>query len=71
MAEKWDKYSLRVDKELPWNDIARVLLAENEGEGETASEDLVKRESARLRKRFELLKKKLLQLGREHGLVSS
>ena len=63
--------SLRVDKEMAWSDIARVLLAETEGDGEAAPPAVVKRESARLRKRFELLKKKLLELGREHGLVSA
>jgi RNA polymerase sigma-70 factor (ECF subfamily) len=59
--------TLRVDKQLPWNDVARVLLEESGNSGD----DDVKRESARLRKRFEILKKKLLELGRQHGLVSS
>src|SRR5438309_1153719 len=58
---------LRVDKQLAWADIARVMLAE----GEAAAEAVVKRESARLRKRFELLKQKLLELGRREGLVRS
>jgi RNA polymerase sigma-70 factor (ECF subfamily) len=56
---------LRIDKDLPWNEVARVMLEE----GESASDEVVKRESARLRKRFELAKKKLLELGRQHGLL--
>ena len=57
---------LRIDKQLAWNDVARVL---HEGDEEFGEED-VKRESARLRKRFEILKKKLLELGKKHGLVA-
>jgi RNA polymerase sigma-70 factor, ECF subfamily len=54
---------LRVDRQLAWEELARVFL---EG-GEPSPEDL-KRESARLRKRFQLVKEKLLALGRERGL---
>ena len=57
---------LRIDKQLAWNEVARVLHADNDQFGE----DDVKRESARLRKRFELLKKKLVDLGKKHGLVA-
>lgn len=53
---------LRVDKNLEWNDLARVLS------GASTEADL-KRESARLRKRFQLLKEKLVELGRQEGLV--
>src|SRR5262245_29919436 len=48
---------LRVDRKLSWNEIARVTL-----EGETLSSEEIKRESARLRKRFELIKTKLTAL---------
>ncbi len=34
-----------------------------------ATSEALKRESARLRKRFQLVKEKLLELGREAGLV--
>lgn len=56
---------LRVDRGLEWQDLARVFL---EGE-ETPSEEDVKRESARLRKRFQLVKERLLAMGTERGLL--
>jgi RNA polymerase sigma-70 factor (ECF subfamily) len=49
---------LRVDKNMPWEDVAEVLRAE----GESAS-------PAALRKRFERLKEKLGRLAREQGLI--
>ncbi|HEY0481713.1 MAG TPA: RNA polymerase sigma factor [Kofleriaceae bacterium] len=55
---------LRVDRGLGWDDLARVFLERPEP---TAAE--VKREAARLRKRFQLIKQRLLQLGRSAGLV--
>jgi RNA polymerase sigma-70 factor (ECF subfamily) len=58
---------LRVDKRLPWNDLARVMHGE---EGELADE-VVKKEAARLRKRFQLIKEKLYELGRREGLVGT
>ncbi len=49
---------LRVDKGMPWEDVAEVLRSE----GEPAS-------PAALRKRFERLKEKLGRLAREQGLI--
>ncbi len=68
---------LRVDRELAWNDLARIMHGgeprDDGGEpGEGAcdeSEEALKREAARLRKRFQLVKEKLLELGRREGLV--
>lgn len=57
---------LRVDRGLAWNELARVL---REGEGAPGDEEL-KREAARLRKRFQLLKERLRELGRRAGVVS-
>jgi RNA polymerase sigma-70 factor, ECF subfamily len=51
---------LRVDRELEWVDIARVLGAEDAD---------VKREAATLRKRFERLKVRLRELARAQGIV--
>jgi RNA polymerase sigma-70 factor, ECF subfamily len=51
---------LRVDKDLRWDEIARVLG--NEGE------DLA-RVSARARKRFQVVKDKLKRLARDAGLI--
>ena len=53
---------LRVDRKLEWTELARVLTGELDDEA-------LKRESARLRKRFQLVKDKLLELGRKAGLV--
>lgn len=57
---------LRVDRGLAWNDLARVLRDGAEPLGEV---DL-KREAARLRKRFQLLKEQLLEAGQKAGVVS-
>jgi RNA polymerase sigma-70 factor, ECF subfamily len=50
---------LRVDRRMPWNDIARVLGSED---------DAVDRDAAALRKRFERLKKRLRDLAREANI---
>src|SRR5262249_48514473 len=56
---------LRVDKRLEWKDIARVLRG-----GDVPADDTVlARESQRLRKRFQHLKDRLMELGRREGLV--
>jgi RNA polymerase sigma-70 factor (ECF subfamily) len=59
---------LRVDRELAWNDLARVM---HEGEAAPLSGERLKRESARLRKRFQAIKEKLLEIGRREGLVGT
>jgi len=58
---------LRVDRGLAWNDLALVMHA---GDPPLAGDDL-KREAARLRKRFQLLKQRLLELGRKAGVVTA
>ncbi|MCY1077049.1 RNA polymerase sigma factor [Archangium lansingense] len=57
---------LRVDRGLAWNELARVL----NDSGQPLGEPELKREAARLRKRFQLLKERLLELGRRAGVVS-
>ena len=59
--------SLRLDRKLQWNELARVLR-DGGGEGELGEEEL-KRESARLRKRFQAVKEKLTELARKEGLL--
>lgn len=54
---------LRVDRELDWKELAQTLAHHELGEDELV------REAARLRKRFQALKTKLLELGRREGLV--
>jgi RNA polymerase sigma-70 factor (ECF subfamily) len=58
---------LRVDRQLAWNDLARVL---REGEGDAPLDDAaVAREAARLRKRFQLVKDRLRELAKKEGLI--
>ena len=57
---------LRVDKQLAWNDLARVMQGED---GPALGPEVMKREVARLRKRFQLIKEKLHELGRREGLI--
>jgi RNA polymerase sigma-70 factor (ECF subfamily) len=59
---------LRVDRQLAWNDLARVLLHTDEGHALT--DEVLKREAARLRKRFQVIKAQLYELGRKEGLIS-
>ena len=60
--------SLRIDRKLAWNDLARIL---HDGqEGQLGAEEL-KRESARLRKQFQATKEKLTELAKRHGLIHS
>jgi RNA polymerase sigma-70 factor (ECF subfamily) len=55
---------LRVDRELAWNELARIML-----DAPDPDEVTVKREAARLRKRFQLVKERLVAMGRERGLL--
>jgi RNA polymerase sigma-70 factor, ECF subfamily len=50
---------LRVDKHLAWNDLARVMHPED---ATPLDDDGLKREAARLRKRFQHVKERLLEL---------
>jgi len=56
---------LRVDRGLAWNELAVVL---HDGP-EPLGADELRREAARLRKRFQLLKARLLELGRRAGVI--
>jgi RNA polymerase sigma-70 factor (ECF subfamily) len=57
---------LRVDRQLAWNDLAQMLRDDTDAplEGEA-----LRREAARLRKRFQLLTERLREIGRHEGLV--
>jgi RNA polymerase sigma-70 factor, ECF subfamily len=54
---------MRVDKGLEWHDIAHALAEQD------LDPDELKRESARLRKRFQLVTEKLRGLARERGIL--
>jgi RNA polymerase sigma-70 factor, ECF subfamily len=56
---------LRVDRRLEWVEIARVLVGDD---GPVDTESL-KREAARLRKRFQLVKDQLRDIAKREGLV--
>lgn len=56
---------LRVDRKLSWRELAMVLWDESDPPGEQA----LTRESARLRKRFQIVKDRLRELARKEGLL--
>lgn len=58
---------LRVDRKLAWRDLARVLLHPEDGSSPT--DEVLEREAARLRKRFQIVKEQLYELGRREGLI--
>jgi RNA polymerase sigma-70 factor (ECF subfamily) len=56
---------LRIDRALSWGEIARAFLTDPEND----TEDDVAREAARLRKRFQLVKRRLADRARDEGLL--
>lgn len=56
---------LKVDRDLPWREIAMVM----QDEAEPVSDSALDRESSRLRKRFERAKDELRELARQAGLL--
>ena len=60
---------LRVDRELEWREIA-IVLAESANRAERIEDETaLKREAARLRKRFQLVTERLRAIARERKLV--
>lgn len=59
---------LRIDRQLSWNDIARVM---SEDVSEDISDDELGKASARMRQRFQKLKARLRVLAQEHGLLDA
>jgi RNA polymerase sigma-70 factor (ECF subfamily) len=55
---------LRVDRALPWQDVARVML-----DSDDPDETTLAREADRLTKRYQLLKQELRRRAREAGLI--
>lgn len=55
---------LRIDRDLPWEDVARITLETDE-----VDDAALARETARLRKRFQLLKDELRDRAIKTGLV--
>jgi RNA polymerase sigma-70 factor (ECF subfamily) len=56
---------LRVDREMPWREVARVMS----DLPDDTPEEVFTEQAARLRKRFQLIKDRLRRLGHERGLV--
>jgi RNA polymerase sigma-70 factor, ECF subfamily len=54
---------LRIDKAMEWHDIAAALAEQD------LDPDELKREAARLRKRFQLVTEKLRELARQRGIL--
>jgi RNA polymerase sigma-70 factor (ECF subfamily) len=65
-AEDRELILLRVTRELSWRDVALVFCPAS---GVTDEREL-EREAARLRKRFQLVRARLRELGRERGILS-
>lgn len=63
-AEDQALLTLRLDRGLEWRDLARVMLG-----AESPPEAALKKEAARLRKRFQLVKERLIELARSEGLL--
>jgi RNA polymerase sigma-70 factor (ECF subfamily) len=59
---------LRVDRQLAWNELVHALQGDD---AEPLTDERIKREAARLRKRFQLIKERLLAAGRRDGLLGS
>lgn len=58
---------LRIDKGLAWNELARILHDSDD----PLDAEALRRAAARLRKRFQLAKERLLALARREGLVGT
>jgi RNA polymerase sigma-70 factor (ECF subfamily) len=55
---------LRIDRDMEWNDIVTVMR-----DGDTPDEETMKREAARLRKRFQAVKERLRERAASEGLL--
>lgn len=58
---------LRVDRGMSWNDVARVMANEDDGD----SDEEISRAAARLRKRFQSVKESIRELALANGLLES
>jgi RNA polymerase sigma-70 factor (ECF subfamily) len=58
---------LRVDRAMSWNDVARVMANEDDGD----STETIARVAARLRKRFQTVKETIRERARASGLIAA
>lgn len=61
---------LRVDRGLGWKELALVMAGGADG-NEALDDTVLERESAKLRQRFQTVKRRLQELGRQRGLIGS
>lgn len=64
-VEEQTLLSLRIDRDLAWDDIVLILR----GGDERPTDEVLRRESAKMRKRYQALKDKLRELARQEGLL--
>jgi RNA polymerase sigma-70 factor, ECF subfamily len=57
---------LRIDRQLGWNELAQVMAP---ADAEPLAGEALKREAARLRKRFQTIKEKLREMAQHEGLL--
>ena len=60
---------LRVDRDLEWREVALIFAESTDRTDRIADGEALKRETARLRKRFQLVVERLRTLARERNLV--
>jgi hypothetical protein len=63
----WPQRASTLAYAVAWRDLARVLL--HGADGASPSGDVLEREAACLRKRFQILEQQLYELGRREGLI--
>lgn len=68
-AEDQTVLILRVDRGLSWLELAEVMLGEGADDGAAPSDEDLKKEAARLRKRFQIAKDRLKEMARAEGLL--
>jgi RNA polymerase sigma-70 factor (ECF subfamily) len=66
VPEEQELLILRIDRQMEWADLARVMSGRDDLEG-----DELKRESAKLRKRFQSVKERLREMAVNDGLLES
>lgn len=71
-AEDQEVLILRVDRGLSWLELAEVMLGEDAAlEGAAPTDEQLKTEAARLRKRFQIAKEQLRKMIEEEGLLGT
>jgi RNA polymerase sigma-70 factor, ECF subfamily len=67
--EEQELLALRVDRELSWRDIARIIDNDSDEPGQVAEGPALDQRAAALRKRFERVRLRLRELAAQRGLL--